>query len=399
MKDMTVTTQSATKPHTSTSVHLDAIRGLAAILVLMMHTRAFFFVGYKDALSHNFLVRCFYFFDGFGHPAVMVFFVLSGFLISSSVFRALESNRWSWGWYAQNRLTRLYVVLLPALVLGAFWDLLGMRLFGLHGVYGASATYFNAVPEAVNRTATPVIWLGNLFYLQTILVPPFGSNNPLWSLSFEFWYYVLFPLCLFAVTKAQPLRMRGLCAVAAILIAALIGKGILLNFFIWLMGTFLCFLPSLHRSLRRLLFPLAAVLLGAALLVERRQMLHDGMQADFFMAAAFTFFLYVIMNSESRVPVLYERLARFFSGISYTLYLVHVPFLFFVTAWMIGQKTLWQPDARHFGLGLIVVGMVFAYTYIVWRLAEAKTDKARKFITNRLSKTTEAKVLLEGSVS
>ena len=35
---------------------------------------------------------------------------------------------------------------------------------------------------------------GNLVFLQTILVPTYGTNALLWSLANEFWYYMLFPL-------------------------------------------------------------------------------------------------------------------------------------------------------------------------------------------------------------
>jgi peptidoglycan/LPS O-acetylase OafA/YrhL len=39
----------------------------------------------------------------------------------------------------------------------------------------------------------------NAFFLQTIAGPTFGSNGPLWSLAYEWWYYVLFPLVLAAL--------------------------------------------------------------------------------------------------------------------------------------------------------------------------------------------------------
>jgi peptidoglycan/LPS O-acetylase OafA/YrhL len=47
-------------------------------------------------------------------------FVLSGFLISSTVLRSQVSGDWSWRDYAINRSIRLYVVLIPGLLLGFF---------------------------------------------------------------------------------------------------------------------------------------------------------------------------------------------------------------------------------------------------------------------------------------
>lgn len=236
--------QTATKPHTSASIHLDALRGAAALLVFWSHVRALFFVPYGSVLHPNVLIKAIYFLDGFGHSSVMVFFVLSGFLISSSVFRALETGRWSWGWYAQNRLTRLHVVLIPALLLCGFWDHLGMHLFGLNGVYGNSRHYENILPGNIGSLSSAANLFGNLLFLQTISVPPFGSDAPLWSLSFEFWYYLLFPLCLFVLSRRLPGRARLACALAAVAVAALVGRDILSYYPIWLMGTALCLLPA-----------------------------------------------------------------------------------------------------------------------------------------------------------
>lgn len=387
--------QGVTKLHTSASIHLDAIRGLAALLVFWSHIRALFFAPYESVAHRNVLVKVLYFFDGFGHSAVMVFFVLSGFLISSSVLRSLETRRWSWGWYAQNRLTRLYVVLVPALLLGAFWDLLGMHVFGLGGVYGSNPHYTSIVPEAISQTASWGSWLGNLFFLQTIFVPPYGSNAPLWSLSYEFWYYLLFPISVFILSRRQPGRVRLTCCAVAVLIAALIGKGILLYFPIWLMGTALCFLPSAGHTVRRWLCPFGSLLLIATLMLQRSHRIHSAIGSDYLLAGAFTFFLYGVLGSRNMVPALYERLARFFSGISYTLYLVHIPFLFFVTAFVIGSRPLWQPDLMHLGVGVLVLAAALSYTCSVWLLTEAHTDQMRKIITNRLPKPVETRAPLK----
>ena len=389
-------TQAMTKPHTSASIHLDAIRGAAALLVFWSHVRALFFVPFGSVLRPNVLTRALYFLDGFGHASVMVFFVLSGFLISSSVFRSLETKRWSWGWYAQNRLTRLYVVLIPALLLCALWDHLGMRLFGLDGVYGGSRHYSNILPGNISPLSSAGIWFGNLFFLQTILVPTLGSDAPLWSLSFEFWYYLLFPLCLFVLSRRLSGRGRLVCALCAAGVAVFIGKGIMLSFPIWLMGTALCLLPAVRPAARRWLCPLAALLLLGALLAHRSHRMPYGIGGDYLVAIAFTLFMYGVLGSQSRLPRLYERTARFLSGISYTLYLVHMPFLFFVTAFVIGPSALWQPTAAHLGLGLVVVSATLVYVYLVWRLTEANTDQVRRYITNTLSRPLRAAALAEG---
>jgi peptidoglycan/LPS O-acetylase OafA/YrhL len=41
------------------------------------------------------------------------------------------------------------------------------------------------VPSVALRSTVPV-FLGNFLFLQSIVSPVFGSNGPLWSLSYEF---------------------------------------------------------------------------------------------------------------------------------------------------------------------------------------------------------------------
>jgi peptidoglycan/LPS O-acetylase OafA/YrhL len=93
--------------------YLDLARGLAALLVAMGHLRGFVFVDFPT-LEHPGLVwSVFYFATGFGHQAVMAFFVLSGFLVGGTVVSRTEAGQWSWSDYAITRMTRLWIVLLP----------------------------------------------------------------------------------------------------------------------------------------------------------------------------------------------------------------------------------------------------------------------------------------------
>lgn len=62
------------------SATLDFLRWVSAFLVLTGHVRAMFFPPYEKLLSADILTKVFYLITGFGHQAVMVFFVLSGFL-------------------------------------------------------------------------------------------------------------------------------------------------------------------------------------------------------------------------------------------------------------------------------------------------------------------------------
>jgi peptidoglycan/LPS O-acetylase OafA/YrhL len=215
--------------------YLDLARGIAAMVVAMSHLRAFMFVDFQAFGHPGLMWSAFYIATGFGHEAVMAFFVLSGFLVGGSVVSRAKAKQWSWSDYAITRLTRLWIVLLPALLLTAFWDHLGMMLTGSPFYKGEMMGLYNSGPAQGALGYNIASFLGNFAFLQTIAVPTFGSNGPLWSLANEFWYYVLFPVwfCAFAKTKPNARLGNG---VIALVISCLLPVGLLLYGLIWLFG-------------------------------------------------------------------------------------------------------------------------------------------------------------------
>src|ERR1035438_1552489 len=125
--------------------NLDLLRGLAALLVCAGHLRAFLFVHFGEVKSPGAFDRLFYLGTGLSHQAVVIFFVLSGYLVGGSVFSAYQAGRWSWPNYALRRMSRLWVVLLPALVLTLALDSLG-RCLGTAGYAGTFRSFYNSGP-------------------------------------------------------------------------------------------------------------------------------------------------------------------------------------------------------------------------------------------------------------
>jgi peptidoglycan/LPS O-acetylase OafA/YrhL len=112
---------------------INALRTLAALAVLVHHVRPMLFQDYSG-VPHNVLVRALYG-QGLGHTAVIVFFVLSGYWVGGGVLRSVGSGRFNWCDYAVKRLVRLWIVLLPALMLTASLDVIGRGLFASSTVY------------------------------------------------------------------------------------------------------------------------------------------------------------------------------------------------------------------------------------------------------------------------
>jgi peptidoglycan/LPS O-acetylase OafA/YrhL len=364
----------------SASADLNLIRGLAAVAVAAGHLRGLFFAEWHQVPQKSALLGVFYALTGLGHQAVMVFFVMSGFLISSSIFKS-ASIQWSWKRYLTNRLTRLYIVLIPALLLGALFDYTGSHLpVGRH-YYTQALLNFTDQPFVEHLSGS--VFLGNIFFLQTIAVPTFGSNGPLWSLANEFWYYMLFPLLMLLCIGKRPAPEKVLYGVLALLLLFNLPSSITRGFGVWLMGAALHFLPKLHANYARALSSWG-VILGVAwfaisLLLSKVWTSADW-GSEYFIGGAFVFLLYCLLHGDrANLNKRYAGSAAMLAGFSYSLYVAHFPLLILVRA-ISANSGGWYPTASNLMIaGVILVGTL-AYAIVFSKMTEGRTDRVRNAV-------------------
>jgi peptidoglycan/LPS O-acetylase OafA/YrhL len=363
-----------------TSVHLDLIRGVAALAVMFGHLRGLFFVVFPLASHKSLVVSALYAVTGYGHEAVMIFFALSGFFIGASVLDSVVKQTWSWRNYFVNRVTRLQLVLFPALLLGLLWDQIGMR------VPQAAALYYGGIdnfflPSVALRSTVPVFF-GNLFFLQSIVSPAFGSNSPLWSISYEFWYYILFPALALTAISGAGIRKRLLYGGLFLLLFWFVGSQVRLYFPIWLAGAVVGRLRRVTGSVRRetqLVLSVAAGLIFFGVLAwVRTHRLSSDLLSDYLVGSAFTLLLFaVVLGSRNDVSSAYARITKKLSGFSYTLYLVHFPVLLLLYG-LLEPKGKWQPDPTHLLYALGIALLILVYSYGVAEFTEARTAIVRR---------------------
>src|SRR5579875_3926660 len=365
---------------TQASVLLDLLRALAALLVCLEHWRNLFYVDYGQIASHRILFALPYVVCGAGHQAVVIFFVLSGYLISGSIFRMMRHGEWSWRLYLTHRLVRLWIVLVPALLLGAALDFAGLHFHLAPALYaGQTGTHMmNRVPETFRASS----FFGNLFFLQGILTTTFGSNTPLWSLANEFWYYILFPCAFLAFRKKTSRLSRVLNAVTFFLFAWFVGRTILLLFPLWLLGTVLAVIPVPNVGSKMRIA--AALLYCPILFFLAKTSVVKGVISDYILGAATFGFLWLLLAARDVAPARkWVSTVRGSARFSYTLYLVHVPMLVLLVA-LVGADVRWQPDIRHLLYGLPLLFLTIGYAYLVASMTEFRTDSVRTWVETRL---------------
>jgi peptidoglycan/LPS O-acetylase OafA/YrhL len=353
---------------------------LAALLVVVEHLRAFLFVPFAQLKAPGILAKGFYLVTGLGHQAVMIFFVLSGYLVGGSVIGALQSGKWSWREYLLRRMTRLWVVLIPALLLTLFWDKLGNG-YAPEGYHGLFRDIYNSGPTPTG----PADWslasfFGNAFFLQTILVHCFGTNGPLWSLANEFWYYLIFPLAL-TIFVAGKLPTRILSLLLAMAILLFLPKSILLSGLIWLLGAGVNFLTRKEKVSVFVAHPiwliLSLMLTMGSLLASRSGLIGIvGEGADLVIGTGCAV-LVAGLASRTSTNYYYGILSAGASEISYTLYLVHFPLMAFLFFGFFKGCQI-DPSSTSALWFTGVLALTIVYSAVIWWLFERNTDRVRK---------------------
>jgi peptidoglycan/LPS O-acetylase OafA/YrhL len=380
----------------SASLLFDLLRGCAALIVVLEHWRNILFIDYQQLPAHRALLMIPYLLSGAGRQAVVVFFLLSGFFIGGSVFSSVGRRTWQWGDYLLRRVVRLWVVLIPALLLCVGWDWLGLHLGHAPLLYHGGVA--NHLIGNVERDSTPSIFIGNLFFLQEIFTTTFGSDGALWSLAYEFWYYILFPLGYFAMRRGTRIVPRIVCAVLFLTTAGMtiywrpipagctgicfiVLHGVILAYFpIWLAGVALTRMPRPRFSGRTASWiRIAACVIYLPIFFGSARIHSLPVVVDDYILAGFTFgLLWILLSAKGSAPSdVRAHATRGLARFSYTLYVAHTPLLVFLGSLLVGDAR-WVPTLPRFLMALLPMSGILLYAYALAYFTEFQTDKIRK---------------------
>ncbi len=361
------------------SLLISLLRGLAALQVAAAHLRADFFPGLRTMDDPALWYQGLAFATGFAHQAVLVFFLISGWLVGGSFLNKLGQPG-AVKLYAIDRVTRLWTVLLPTFLLILAFGIVSGTLDAGNADFAADNPYSGAA------------FAGNLLGLQTILVPVFGGNFPLWSLANESWYYLMFPVLVLAAGGAA--RYRSLLWAGLALAALLLPLSITLYFSIWLLGAAFSRLRLECGALTRA--SLLVLLLGLSvwfrLYGSNDDLVLASYPQDLLLSVVFLLFLSSTVDKAPATSFIMRSVkpaATFLSNFSFTLYVVHIPVLDML-GWlgsvMFGKNKLDANNLGDLGVYAAMLGLVVLFSYAFYRLFEARTYRVRRWLKAQLMK-------------
>ncbi len=344
-------------------IALNLMRGLAALAVMLSHLRGDAFVefGALPATQHGSLTAVFFAFTRLGDEAVMVFFVLSGFLVGGQVLHRLRQRTFDLQDYGIDRATRILIPLVPACLFAA----------------GAQSILFHEPPSMGQL-------IGNMVGLNELLTDTLDGDGVLWTLTYEIWFYILAGAIGYAVSQ----RLNVICALC-LAVCVLVFATLEVNYLVfWMIGAL-----ASQLKINRFIGWLA--LLGAVLAVIGALLFEFAAQskslipvvivspivADYFICVGVSMALPFLTSEavDARLTPI-QTLATGLAAFSYTLYLTHRP-----TDLLLGRlfgkaDSLSLHSMMLYGTRIAICLAVAVCFYFAF---ERNTDKVRAMLRNQ----------------
>jgi peptidoglycan/LPS O-acetylase OafA/YrhL len=259
--------------------------------------------------------------------AVLIFFVLSGFLISYSTDHKIK-RRAGYGFraYFIDRFARIYVTLLPALLIVLLLDTV--------------SRYFYPTAYAYEASYNLTTFFGNLLMLQDLPGIPqiigqrmtsFGSGQPFWTLAIEWWIYMFFGWCLLRIFLPARRRLTDWVVLVPLLVVPSFnmwggkGNGLMMT---WLLGA-LAYLVIKSGYLSNVTRKQTLLLVGWLTVLGTMRFYKTGKEFDPILAFLATAVIMLLVHFFATVtwPRLLAWFSRTNAAFSYTLYLTHYSIL------------------------------------------------------------------------
>jgi len=346
--------------------YLESLRGLAAITVCLFHFR---FSSSIFLINNTFIQN--------GWIMVDFFFVLSGFVISYGYKDKLINlnNLFS---FQFNRFIRLYPLHLITLLLFLNLEFLQFAKEYFTGVIGEGAAFTN------NNFKNFFL---NFFLVQALFNNDLTFNNPSWSISTEFFTYLLYGLIIIFFKKTYSSILIFLCIV---ILTSLILKGeiqysnqlsIFRCMFSFFLGCIVCYSRDIIKISINSFFVYLSFLISIYLILNLINI------QNLFLPISFSLLIFSLISSDKDLLIkklLNNNILIFIGKISYGIYMIH--YFVWITIEQItvligigdpSKKYLYEPIL---GIIILLIGLftIIFLSYLSYEFFEKKIMKYRK---------------------
>ncbi|MCH7822367.1 MAG: acyltransferase [Proteobacteria bacterium] len=338
---------------------IDGLRAIAVLCVIFYHSGIGLFSG--------------------GYVGVDVFFVISGFLITTIIVREIGEQRFSLANFYQRRMRRILPAIITVVV---FCLVVGIVLF-------ETSDYEDLARSSIANN----LFLSNVYFnWQAGYFDAAAELKPLlhtWSLSVEEQYYLLFPLLLLLIARFGGKRYLGVLIPILLLsfAACVVGMDVdrtavfyLLPTRAWelLIGSFLAI--AVIRPLQNTVMRNVVAGLGLFLVMYSNIAFDDQTSFPGASAAVPTIGAALIIYTGGSGATVVSRLLSirpivFVGLISYSLYLWHWPLLVFAKYYKAVDLTQQEK--------LFLFAVIFLVSVLSWRFVETPFREKRLLATRR----------------
>jgi peptidoglycan/LPS O-acetylase OafA/YrhL len=369
---------------------LDGVRGIAVLLVIAYHAckRADYFT--QNAVLH-FITGL----TSVGWIGVDIFFTLSGFLITSILFRTREHEHYFRNFYAR-RILRIVPIYLVLIILTL-----------------AFAPKLEAEFTSSLSTALPALLLFQQNWIAIFLnVPMTAYLWVTWSLAVEEQFYFTWPFVVCRFRRETLLKIGAayvaisfLARIVGVLFFENVGKSTIHYFFYYnsftrfeqlLIGALLAILLTyahLKEKIRRYSVPvfLISFAIFLALVITAPTTPHPGSGyipltiGVYTSVALFTAGLIAAFSTYPETALVrrlfQNKIFSFFGEYSYSMYLFHIPVMLIVMDWF------WRAKMRGAEIYVLYIFVTFSITIAIallaWNLVEKHALNLKKYFEYR----------------
>ncbi len=338
------------------SVFLNLIRLVSCELVVLGH----FLTRYQPATEEAALRLG----RILGGTAVLLFFFLSGLLISYSLLNKLDNPEYRFRNYFIDRFSRIYSGLVPAMLLGT---IITVVIYVTNYSYFMDLCSMQSTPSVLNFGLTlgmlesfPVDFFNSLFSAFGLSFPfpdvtPFGFNGILWTLVILWWLYMVFGWIVigsvgFIRKQKSSNGYKAIFLVVAVLLSLLLIAMYQQNsslVTVWFVGVLMMLAISSKTVDAKLSGNVVTKLLGVLFILSLASALYGMYVAAWadryydltigILLATFVFLGVLLLNKGGFKPIsklfLNKHVASWIAigaGFSYTLFLTHYPIIIFL---------------------------------------------------------------------